>query len=168
MSDPEPLIVNVDDAPWEEAFDGDHWGAAWRVLTPGMRDRGGRLGVAYNRVPPGRSACPFHTHLLEDEVFFVIAGEGVLRYGEHVRPLRAGDCVSCPAGTGVAHQIANTSPDTDLEYLGIGLHEDNEICTYPDTGKVYVRALSTVGRLTRTPYMDGEPDRPRVFDLARG
>lgn len=38
-------------------------------------------------------------------------------------------------------------------------------CTYPDTGKLMVRSLQTVGRLEGTPYMDGEPDVPRIFDL---
>ncbi len=74
-----------------------------------MRPGGGSLGVNLMRVPPGRAACPFHTHQREDEVFSVLSGRGLLRYGEEVRELREGDCVSCPAGTGVAHQIANTS-----------------------------------------------------------
>ena len=38
---------------------------------------------------------------LEDEVFYVLAGVGVLRYGDALYELRAGHCVACPAGTGV-------------------------------------------------------------------
>jgi uncharacterized cupin superfamily protein len=68
--------------------------------------------------------CPFHYHMLEDEVFFIISGRGVLRCGEEVRPLRAGDCVYCPAGTRVAHQLANPF-DEDLVYLAIGPHNPN-------------------------------------------
>ena len=63
------------------------------MLTPSMRQRGGTLGlgVAWNRVPPGRTSCPFHAHQREDEVFFVLEGTGVLRYGDELQPIRAGD-----------------------------------------------------------------------------
>jgi uncharacterized cupin superfamily protein len=63
-------------------------------------------------VPPGRTMCPFHYHQREVETFFVMSGRGVLRYGEKTRVLTEGDCLCCPAGTGVAHQIANPF-DTD-------------------------------------------------------
>ncbi len=72
--------------------------------------------------------------------------------------------MSCPAGTGVAHQLANTG-DVDLVYLAIGRRDPNEVCTYPDSGKVMVRSLQTVGYLEGAPYLDGEPDVPRVFEM---
>jgi uncharacterized cupin superfamily protein len=109
--------------------------------------------------------CPFHYHQLEDEIFFVLSGRGVLRYGDDVRELRAGDCVSCPAGTKVAHQICNPF-DEDLVYLAIGPHEPEEVCVYPDNGKVMIRGLRQVGRLEELPYLAGEPERPRIFALA--
>jgi len=138
------------------------------VLTPGMRPGGGSLGVNWLRVPPGRSAVPFHSHRREDEVFFVLSGRGVLRHGDDpLRELRAGDCVSCPAGTGVAHQLANPF-DEDFVYLAIGRHDPDEVCTYPDTGKVLVRGLQTIGRLTPTDYMDGEPELPKILELHGG
>ena len=164
--DSPPNVVNVDDVPWNEQLEGDHWGGACKPLTPALDALKGRLGVNLSRVPPGRSYCPFHTHAREDEVFFVMSGRGVLRLGDTLREVRAGDCISLPAGTGVAHQLANPF-DEDLVYLGIGPNDPHEVCTYPDTGKVLVRALHQVGRLRETPYMDGEPDEPRVLQLAR-
>lgn len=162
-----PLVVNVDHAPEEHNLDPDNprYGSFDKVLTPEMRARGGTLGVVLTRVPPGRTACPFHTHLREDEVFYVVAGRGTLRYGDTLRELRVGDCVSCPAGSGVAHQLANTG-DEDLQYLAIGHRDPHEVCTYPDSDKVMVRALSSVGLLRKTPYMEGEPVEPRIFELA--
>jgi len=165
MTKRDQLITNWNTAPEEQSLDGDHWGGAWRVLTPHMRERGGRLGVAWNRVPPGRAGCPFHTHRLEDEVFLVLSGQGVLRYGEEIYQIGAGDCVSCPAGTSEGHQLANTHASEDLVYLSIGPHEPEEVCTYPDTGKVMVRSLAKVGWLQGTPYMAGERDRPKIFDM---
>lgn len=157
-------VINVDEAPEIEGAEGEHWGASYKILTPSMRPRGGSLGVNYLRVPPGRAVCPFHAHQREDEVFFVISGRGTLRYGDELRPLRAGDCVSCPAGTGIAHQLVNDSGE-ELVYLAIGLYDPHEVCTYPDSDKVMVRSLQTVGRLAETEYLDGEGERPRVLAL---
>lgn len=157
------MIVNVSSVPETGSVEG-HFGAYDRVLTPSMRPRGGRLGLVQVRVPARTAACPFHHHLREDEVFFILSGRGVLRYGDTLHDLVPGDCVSCPAGTGIAHQIANPY-DEDLVYLAMGPHDPHEVCGYPDSGKVLVRGLKTVGRLEKTDYMEGEPETPRIFDL---
>lgn len=158
-----PLIINRDAAPVEGGGEAP-WAATWRVLTPQMRAAGGTLGVVSNTLPPGSVGCPFHWHLNEDEVFIVLRGRGVLRYGDTIREIGPGDCISCPAGTRIAHQIGNPF-DEALEYLAIGHRDPNEICGYPDTGKVMVRALQTVGRLEARPYMDGEPEKPILFEM---
>lgn len=157
-------LVHVDDVEEQLHLTGDGWGQAYKPLTPALDALPGRLGVNLTRVPPGRSGCPFHAHTREDEVFFVLSGTGVLRYGDALYDLRPGHCVACPAGTGIAHQIANNGTE-DLVFLAIGPNDPHEVCVYPDSGKVFVRALNTVGRLAKTAYMDGEPDRPAIFDL---
>ncbi len=156
-------IANVDDIK-EQTWGEGGLGHAYKALTPSMRPSGGTLGASYNRLAPGKAAAPFHWHALEDEVFFILEGRGVLRYGDTVSPLRKGDCVSCPAGTKVAHQIANPH-DVDLVYLAIGPHHPHEVCGYPDTGKINVRTVDSVGRLAAGAYFAGEPQPPRVFDL---
>lgn len=166
MSESPDIVVNIADAEEIESLTEEHWGQAYKVLTPSMRPRGGRLGVNVTRVPPGRSSCPFHSHQREDEVFFVMSGRGVLRYGEAVRELRAGDCVSCPAGTGIAHQLANPFNE-DFVFMAIGLHDPEEVCVYPDSGKVMVRALGRVGWLDPVDYMEGEPSPPRILTMPR-
>jgi len=158
-------VNHVDELPTETSLDGDHWGGSWQVLTPTMRQAGGKLGLVLNRMPPGRVGCPFHTHQLEDEVFYILEGTGTFRYGEAVYAVRAGHVLSCPAGTGIAHQLANTG-DVDLVYLAMGNYEPREVCTYPDSGKVMVRSLKTVGLLEKTPYMHGEADKPAILDMA--
>jgi uncharacterized cupin superfamily protein len=163
---PPPCIVNVDTVEEVVHMDGDHWGGAYKPLTPALDAYPGRLGANLSRVPPGHSACPFHTHAREDEVFYVISGRGVFRYGNDVQEVRPGDCISCPAGTGVAHQLANPF-DEDMVYLAVGLNDPHEVCTYPDSGKVLVRSLKMVGRLSRTDYMEGEPDVPRLLEMFR-
>lgn len=161
-----PLIVNSEDAKEYEDGAGERWRSVEKDLTPAMRDLpGARLGVHLLRVPPGSSACPFHFHQREDEVFYILSGRGVFRYGDTIREIRRGDCIHCPAGTGIAYQLANLF-DEDLTYLAIGPHDPDEICVYPDSGKVMVRSLSSVGYLKKTDYYDGERDEPLIFELA--
>ena len=47
------------------------------------------------------------------------------------------------------------------------MNDPDEVCTYPDSGKVYIRSLGLIGRLQGTEYLAGEPDEPPVFDLLR-
>lgn len=94
------------------------------------------LGYSYDIVPPGKRSCPFHSHKAEEEMFFVVKGEGTLRYGSESRRIRAGDVICCPTGgPDTAHQIVNDS-DADLAYLSISTMSVAEICEYPDSQKV--------------------------------
>ena len=163
MEEQRPQVINVNDAPeiWEEE---GPWGGSYKVLTPSAERASGRLGLNLSRVRKGHTACPFHYHMREDEAFYVLSGRGVLRYGDTLREIGPGDCVFCPAGTRVAHQIANPY-DEDLVYLGVGLNDPHEVCVYPDSGKVLVRAIRQIGFLRQTPYMEGEPEQPRIFEL---
>ena len=154
------IIINMNDAEEHESLAGEFYGGFDKYLT--TMPRIGHLGVVRVRLPSGRAGCPFHTHQVDDEVFIILEGRGTLRYGEESFPIAAGDCISCAAGTGLAHQIANTG-DSDLVYLAIGGDDPNEVCTYPDSGKVMVRSVKTVGKLTKTDYFADEPMPPKVF-----
>jgi uncharacterized cupin superfamily protein len=166
--EPGPNVVNI--AEIEEIKDdaGSRWVSYSKPLTPALTPRSGRLGVNQCRLPPGMTSCPFHTHQLEDEVFIVTAGRGVFRYGDTVREIGPGDCIACPAGAGVAHQIANPFADEDLVYLAIGMNDPNEVCTYPDNGKIMVRSLHQHGHLKPADYFEGEPDPPVIFSMKVG
>lgn len=158
-------VVNVASVVEEGTVSGPI-GHYWKVLTPSMQTRGGSLGVNQTRIPPGHVSCPFHWHLRADEVFFVLSGRGVLRYGDGLRELGPGDCVSCPAGSQTAHQLANPFEE-DFVYLAIGCNDPHEVCVYPDNGKTLVRGIKQIGFLDARPYMEGEPEPPRIFELWR-
>ncbi|MBX2798095.1 MAG: cupin domain-containing protein [Myxococcales bacterium] len=164
MSDETSPVCKTSEAEVEGYTDEGPWAGSWKVLTPSMRPKGGSLGVVENRLPPGSVGCPFHWHAREDEVFYVLSGRGLLRYGDDVYEIGPGDCVSCPAGTKVAHQIGNPF-DEDLVYLAMGTYDPHEVCGYPDNGKVMVRVLQEVGRLESRDYMDGEPDPPVILGM---
>ncbi|MET0936225.1 MAG: cupin domain-containing protein [Luteibacter sp.] len=162
-----PLIVNMYTAAETAADVPEAWTNYRRELTPAMKHAGpgrfgmGRLGMNARRVPPGHSACPAHTHLMADEIFVVLEGKGVFRYGDDVFDIGPGDCISCPADTGIAHQIANpATPEAkgDLVYLAIGAEPPADVCTYPDSGALVVDGLGRHGFLREAGYYEGQPE----------
>ena len=166
MTEKAPTIVNMHTAPEVAAEVLAAWTHFQRELTPAKKDAGpgrfgmGRLGLNAKRVPPGHSACPAHTHLMADEIFVVLEGPGLFRCGDRVHEIRAGDCISCPADTGIAHQIANSAtPDGtgDLVYLAIGAEPPGDVCTYPDSGVLVSDGLGRHRFLCEADYYEGQP-----------
>ena len=99
-----------------------------------------RLGYNLTVLPPGKAQCPFHCHHGEEEMFFILEGEGELRFGDQRYPIRAHDVIACPpGGPDVAHQIINTGLTT-MRYLAISTVEELEACEYPDSQKILVSA----------------------------
>ncbi|MBU6422178.1 MAG: cupin domain-containing protein [Gammaproteobacteria bacterium] len=94
-----------------------------------------KLGYNLTVVAPGKRNCPFHSHCVEEEMFFILAGEGELRFGEERYPVKPGDIIACPSGgPEVAHQIINTG-SIEMRYLAVSTLAEVEICDYPDSGK---------------------------------
>jgi uncharacterized cupin superfamily protein len=99
-----------------------------------------KLGCNVTAIPPGKRAYPFHNHLVNEEMFFVLVGHGEIRIGEAVFPIRPGDVIACPAGgPETAHQIVNVG-DEELRYLAISTKISPEVAEYPDTGRFGVLA----------------------------
>lgn len=127
-------VVNLDELKLEHFEKGEKFASRGARIGPliGAKD----LGYSYDVVPPGKSSCPFHSHRAEEEMFFIVKGEGLLRYGSETRRIRAGDVICCPVGgPDTAHQIVNDSGDF-LAYLSISTMMPAEICEYPDSKKV--------------------------------
>ena len=115
-----------------------------------------KLGYNITVLPPGKRGYPFHNHRVNEEMFFVLDGEGEVRIGEERHPIRAGDIIACPpGGPESAHQIANTG-SVDLRYLAISTREYPEVCEYPDSNKFGVMA-------EYGPGADGTPQFFRVI-----
>jgi uncharacterized cupin superfamily protein len=134
MSVIDTRVVNIDALKLEHFTKGDKFGSGSARIGPqvGAKD----LGYSYDVVPPGKSSCPFHSHRGEEEMFFIVRGTGMLRYGGETRKIRAGDVICCPTGgPETAHQIINDS-DAELAYLSISTRMPVEVCEYPDSKKV--------------------------------
>jgi uncharacterized cupin superfamily protein len=141
MSDIEPVIAvpGLAMVPRPEAW--KPTGAAadrFDVQRAFLGDRLGltKLGLNVTQVAPGRAAYPFHSHRANDELFYILSGQGELRLGDARHAIKEGDVVGCPVGgPETAHQLVNTG-DQPLRYLSISTTIDPEICEYPDSGKV--------------------------------
>ncbi|HET7549598.1 MAG TPA: cupin domain-containing protein [Usitatibacter sp.] len=127
-------VVNIDELALEHFEKGDKFASECVRVGPLVGAK--HLGYSYDVVPPGKRACPFHSHRAEEELFFIVRGEGTLRYGNETRKVRAGDFICCPTGGAqTAHQIVNDS-DGELAYISVSTMMPAEVCEYPDSGKV--------------------------------
>ena len=116
------------------------------------------LGFSYDVVQPGKISCPFHSHRGEEEMFFIVKGEGTLRYGQETRKVRAGDFICCPVGgPETAHQIINDS-DAELAYISVSTMMPAEVCEYPDSGKVGAFGGAGESRLRHMTPVDASVD----------
>jgi uncharacterized cupin superfamily protein len=128
-----------------------------------LGDIGRRLGaqkLGYNLtvVPPGKRAFPFHNHRVNEEMFFIIEGEGEVRIGSETYPVKRGDVIAHPpGGPETAHQIVNTSK-AELKYLAVSTRLSAEIAEYPDSEKFGVYA--------ELPPADGKPQLFRFIGRA--
>jgi uncharacterized cupin superfamily protein len=156
---PEPgerprTIVNVEDVAGRP-FGRTRVAATRRHLGLGA----GSVSTGLNRVEvaPGKEATPLHCHSEDEEIFVVLAGEGVLVLegeGEDETPVRPGNVVARPAGTGVAHQFRAGHPG--LTFLAYGTRKPGDMCYYPRSNKISFRGLGVIARLERLDYWDGE------------
>ena len=73
-------------------------------------------------------------------MFFILEGDGELRFGDKRFPIRRHDVIACPpGGPEVAHQIINTGA-TVMRYLSLSTLVEVEACEYPDSDKVLIVA----------------------------
>ena len=132
-------VLNIDDVEYQPFGHGDKFEAQLGSISRRIGAR--KLGYNVTVVPPGKRAFPFHSHRVNEEMFFVLEGTGELRLGSETIPVRAGDVVACPpGGPETAHQFINTASEGNLKYLGVSTEEWPEIAEYPDSGKTGVLA----------------------------
>jgi mannose-6-phosphate isomerase-like protein (cupin superfamily) len=100
-------IINLADVPLRDGGNGKQFIA--KLGRIGAMIGSKKLGCQLHIVPAGQKAFPRHAHHVNEEMFFVLAGEGTYRVGEKTYPIREGDVISAPPGDAeTAHQIVNT------------------------------------------------------------
>ena len=138
-----PTIMNIDDLPTRDWGHGEKYEA--KIAFAGATMNARKLGFNVTTVPPGKRPFPFHAHRANEELFFVLEGQGSIRIADKTHKIRQGDFICLPPGAESAHQIFNDSDGT-LRYLAISTMEMPEVVEYPDSGKLGVMAGEPPGR----------------------
>jgi uncharacterized cupin superfamily protein len=132
-------ILNLADVPLRDGGNGKGFAARLGRIGPLIGAQ--KLGCMLHIVAAGQKAFPRHAHHTNEEMFFIVSGEGTYRLGEETFPIRAGDIVSAPAGdVSTAHQIVNISQG-ELRYLAFSTRLDPDVVEYPDSIKFAVASM---------------------------
>jgi uncharacterized cupin superfamily protein len=143
-------VVALADVP--PVFDG-------RVRRVGQAAGAVTSGLNHAVLRAGQEGPPAHCHSVEEEMFVLLEGEGVLELwgrGEESpeeHPLRGGDVISRPAGTGIAHAIRPGGQG--ITYLAYGTREPSDMCFYPQSGRVSLRGLGIALHSPEIEYLPG-------------
>jgi len=92
--------------------------------------------VSVYEIPPGKAAYPYHFHYKNEETFYILSGEGMLRTPEGERKVKAGELLFFPAGPEGAHILTNTSESDTLCYIDFDVVHDIDVAVYPDSDKI--------------------------------
>lgn len=111
-------------------------------------------GLQHVEVVPGLESAPAHCHSLEEEIFVILDGDGVVVLGDEETPVGAGHVISRPAGTGVSHVFRAGAGG--LTYLAYGMRNGADVCYYPRSRKIAFRGIGVIARIERLDYWDGE------------
>lgn len=102
------------------------------------RGQANHTQVSVYEVPPQKAAYPYHYHLQDEESFYILSGEGLLKTPEGEKRVSAGDMLFFPAGSEGAHKLTNTSLTEKLVYIDFDVIHDLDAAIYPDSGKIGV------------------------------
>ena len=108
--------------------------------------------VHFVEVSPGNSSFGFHWHEANEEVFYIIKGEGAVRTNGGEIKVAAGDAITFPAGKEGAHCIRNASASETLVYIDFDAVCACDIAHLPDAKKI----------ICSGPYSSGMFDEPRA------
>jgi uncharacterized cupin superfamily protein len=106
---------------WDEvepvAIEGTHLrGTRWRLGSAAGADR---VGLSRYRLAAGERAMPAHVHADEEEIFYVLAGDGLSWQDGRTYAVRAGDCILHRADA-EAHTIVGAGDGLDVLAFGGG------------------------------------------------
>lgn len=115
--------------------------------------------VSVYEIPPLKSAYPYHYHHKNEETFYILSGEGLLRTPGGERTVKAGDLLFFPTGPEGAHKLTNCSETENLVYIDFDVVHDVDIAIYPDSDKIGVWGMG-INKLYSengdVDYYDGE------------
>jgi uncharacterized cupin superfamily protein len=110
----------------------------YKPVIPPYSPAAGQCHIAFVEIEPGKSSFDYHYHETDEEAFYIISGEGVVRTPKGDITVRTGDAITFPPGPDGAHSIRNESQTEKLIYIDFDTHNLPEITHFPDTGRVSI------------------------------
>lgn len=115
--------------------------------------------VSVYEIPPGKAAYPYHYHHKNEETFYILSGEGILKTPDGERKVSAGELLFFPTGPSGAHKLTNCSKTENLIYLDFDVIHDVDIAVYPDSDKIGIWGMGInmiYPRSSAVDYYEGE------------
>ncbi len=90
-----------------------------------------KIYINLDSVPPKGFSTKYHSHSQQEEFFYIVSGNGILRLNDQEIAVKSGDFLSKPAGKNISHTFYNSGIEP-LLILDIGTNEEEDTCYYPD------------------------------------
>lgn len=129
------MITHWDDVPWS-----DHAHGEVRFERQRLSRARGRPGATLSRyrIAPGDRSMPLHVHVDEEELFFVLAGRGLVWQGDALHEVGAGDLIVHLADREAHTLLAAEDCDEPLEVLAFASGSPTELTLLPRAGVTWV------------------------------
>lgn len=100
-----------------------------------------KCSANFVEVEPGKYAYGYHYHEENEEVFYIISGEALVKTEKGDIHLKQGDAICFPANINGSHVISNPSKTEKLIYLDVGTANKPDVVhfTGTNTGMVISR-----------------------------
>jgi uncharacterized cupin superfamily protein len=126
------MLVHWDDVEPVAIDNGDLRGTRWRL---GAAAGAARVGLSRYRLGPGERAMPVHVHGDEEELVYVLDGDGLSWQDGRTYAVRAGDCI-LHRPRAEAHTIAGAGDGVDVLVFGSG--SDTGVTWLPRAGAMWL------------------------------
>jgi uncharacterized cupin superfamily protein len=127
------MISHWDDVPWEVREHGELRFERQRLSRP--RGSAGATLSRY-RIAPGQRSMPQHVHVDEEELFFVLAGEGLSWQGDALHEIAPGD-ILVHLADGEPHTLL-AAQDEALDVLAYASGSPTQLTLLPRAGVAWV------------------------------
>ena len=94
------------------------------------------IKFSHYSIPPGKSNYPYHYHTQNEEVFYILSGNGIVKTPKGDISISEGDVIYFPSDETGAHKLTNTSDSEMLVYLDVDTKIRPDVCIYPETNKI--------------------------------
>ena len=131
----EIVVKSYNSAEGQKREDGGNSFTIKPIIPQGAANK---CNASFIEVEPGSYAFGYHYHEVNEEVFYIISGTGIVRTAKGDITVKAGEAIAFPTGEDGAHVIRNGSGTEKLVYVDFGSASLPEIVHFPDTDKVLV------------------------------